>query len=283
VTVYGGFAENARTPTASEIECSSAQSPCLLPTNLAGDPPTLKQVIAHTFELGARGRIKDGLPAGNSMYWNVSAFRTNLQDDIYGIATSVSSGYFTNIGSTRRQGMETGVHYEAPTWSAYVNYSYVDATFQSSFTTPSPSNPFQDANGNIEVSPGDRFPGIPQHRIKAGMDVKVLPNWTIGGWIKFVSDQYYVGDQSNQNAPLPSYQVVGLHSSFQPTHWLELFAHIDNVLNAKYATYGIFSDPTGIGAPGVPVNGVTNGPGVDNRFQSPAYPFAVYAGLRLKL
>jgi hypothetical protein len=60
-----------------------------------------------------------------------------------------------------------------------------------------------------------------------------------------------------------------------------VFAHIDNLLNAKYATYGVFSDPTGINAPGVPVNGVTNGPGVDNRFLSPAYPFAIYGGVRI--
>jgi iron complex outermembrane receptor protein len=99
--------------------------------------------------------------------------------------------------------------------------------------------------------------------------------------VKFVSDQYYYGDESNQTAPMPSYQVVGLHSSYQATRWLQVFAHIDNLLNAKYDTYGVYSDPTGIGTPGVPVTGVTNGPGVDNRFLSPAYPFAIYGGVRI--
>jgi iron complex outermembrane receptor protein len=96
-----------------------------------------------------------------------------------------------------------------------------------------------------------------------------------------VSDQYYFGDESNQNAPLPSYQVIDLHTSYSPSRSLQIFASIDNLLNAKYATYGIYSDPAGIGAPGVPVNGVSNGPGVDNRFTSPAYPFAIYGGVRL--
>jgi iron complex outermembrane recepter protein len=280
ITAYAGFAENTRTPTASEIECSNPLTPCLLPTNLAGDPPTLKQVVAHTYEFGLRGKNPGGTDSG-TLSWNLSAFRTNLQDDIYGISTSISSGFFANIGSTRRQGIEAGLSYDSASWSGYLNYSYVDATFQSTLTVPSPSNPFQDADGNILVTPGDRLPGIPKHRIKAGLDYKLLPNWVVGASIRFVSDQYYFGDESNQNAPLPSYQVVGLHTSYKPARWFEVFAHIDNLFNAKYATYGVYSDPTGIGTPGVPVTGVTNGPGVDNRFTSPAYPFAFYGGVRI--
>jgi iron complex outermembrane recepter protein len=281
VTAYAGIAQNTRTPTASEIECSNPLTPCLLPTNLAGDPPNLKQVIAHTFEFGLRGKIPAASSADGTFSWNLSAFRTQLDDDIYGIATTISTGFFQNIGSTRREGIEAGLNYQSIAWSTYLDYSYIDATFESPLTVPSPSNPFQDVNGNIQVEPGDHLPGIPQHRVKAGIDYKLLPNWTIGASVKFFSDQYYVGDESNQNAPMSSYQVFGLHSSYQASKSLQLFAHIDNLLNAKYATYGIYSDPTGIGAPGVPVNGVTNGPGVDNRFLSPAYPFAIYGGVRI--
>jgi len=46
---------------------------------------------------------------------------------------------------------------------------------------------------------------------------------------------------------------------------------------------GILSDPTGIGAPGIPADGVTNGPGVDNRFLSPAAPLEVFGGFRVSL
>jgi iron complex outermembrane receptor protein len=283
LTAYAGYAQNTRTPTASEIECSDPLTPCLLPTNLAGDPPNLKQVVAHTYEFGLRGRIPPAAADAGKLTWNLSAFRTNLDDDIYGIATSVSTGFFQNIGSTRRQGVEAGLDYQADAWSGYINYSYVDASFESALLLPSPSNPYQDANGNIQVEPGDHLPGIPRHRIKAGLDFKVLPQWVVGVSVKFVSDQYYYGDESNQNAPMPSYQVFGLHSSYQATRWLQVFAHIDNLLNAKYDTYGVYSDPTGIGAPGIPVTGVTNGPGVDNRFLSPAYPFSVYAGVRISL
>ena len=52
VTAYAGYSTNNRAPTASEIECSDPLQPCLLPSSLAGDPPNLRQVIAHTVELG---------------------------------------------------------------------------------------------------------------------------------------------------------------------------------------------------------------------------------------
>ena len=281
MTAYAGYAQNTRTPTASEIECSNPLTPCLLPSNLAGDPPNLRQVVAHTIEFGLRGKLGASSAGSGMLSWNLSAFRTDLDDDIYGIATTISTGFYQNIGSTRRQGIEAGLNYSSQAWSTYLNYSYVDATFESALTLPSPSNPIQDAFGNIQVVPGDHLPGIPQHRIKAGADYKPMSNWTIGASIRFVSDQYFFGDESNQNAPLPSYQVIDLHTSYSPSRSLQIFASIDNLLNEKYATYGVYSDPTGIGTPGVPVNGVSNGPGVDNRFTSPAYPFAIYGGVRM--
>jgi iron complex outermembrane recepter protein len=278
MTAYAGFAENNRTPTASEIECSNPLQPCLLPSNLAGDPPTLKQVVSHTYELGLRGST----PAADGGWsWNLSVYRTLLSDDIYGIATSVSQGFFANIGDTRRQGVEAGFNYKSVKWSVFVNYTYVDATFQSAILIPSPSNPYQDANGNIQVEPGDHLPGIPKHRLKMGADYNIIPKWRVGATLSIVSSQYYFGDESNQFGAMPGYTVAGLHTAFEIAPHFEIFANINNLFNAKYANYGILSDPTGIGTPGVPPNGVTNGPGVDNRFQSPSNPFAVFGGLRI--
>ncbi len=90
-----------------KIECSDPLTPCLLPTNLAGDPPNLKQVVSQTTELGLRGTIPDVLDGLVS--WNLSAYKTLLENDIFGIATSVSQGFFQNIGDTRREGFEAGV------------------------------------------------------------------------------------------------------------------------------------------------------------------------------
>ena len=281
ITAFAGYSQTNRAPDASEIECSDPLLPCLLPTNLAGDPPTLKQVIAHTFEAGLRGRFALANDPSGRFSWKASAFRTNLDDDIYGIATSVSTGFFQNIGQTRREGFEANLNYQAPRWSAYLNYSYIDATFQSALLLNSPANPFQDANGNIQVEPGDHLPLIPQNRVKLGADFAVLPNWTVGASLVFVSASFYKGDESNQNPELPGYTVFNLHTTLHVTKRFDVFATIDNVFNKRYATFGLYSDPTGVNAPGVPADADSNGPGVDNRFQSPAMPFAVFGGVRL--
>jgi len=280
VTLYGGISQNTRTPTASEIECSNPATPCLLPTNLAGDPPNLRQVVSTTEEIGLRGKTQT-LPGAREVSWNLGGFRTLLHDDIFGIATSVSQGFFQNIGDTRRQGLEAGIQYRSDAWSGYASYSLVQATFQSALTVPSPSNPYQDALGDLHVEPGDELPGIPEHRFKLGADYKILAAWSAGATLKIVSGVYYVGDESNQLAPIPGYATVNLHSVYRPVPHVEFFASINNLFDRRYASWGILSDPTGVGAPGVPANGVTNGPGVDNRFLSPAAPFEAFGGVRL--
>jgi len=282
LTFYAGTAEANRVPTASEIECSNPQIPCLLPSSLSSDPPTLKQVISHTYEAGLRGAFSVPAWGDGKLNWNAGLFRTDLRDDIYGIATSLSAGYFQNIGGTRRQGAEVGAAYRDEAWSIYANYSYVEATFQSSFALSSPSNPFQDANGDIHVKPGDILPGIPRHRLKAGIDYRLLDGWSVGTSVTAVSDQYYRGDESNQMATLPGYAVVSLRSTYQMTKAVELFINVNNLFNAKYSTFGVLGDPTGIATPGVPAGAASNAPGVDNRFQSPAAPIAAYGGIRAR-
>jgi iron complex outermembrane recepter protein len=278
VTVFGGFATNNRAPTASEIECSNPQQPCLLPSSLASDPPNLKQVVAKTMEFGFRGHLATG--SSGVLNWSASVFRTNSEDDIYGISTSISTGFFQNIGSTRRQGFETGLTYQDRQWSAYAQYSYIDATFRSPLLLNSPSNPFQDDDGNIQVLPGDHLPLIPKNRIKLGGDYRMMPNWSVGASFTFVSNSFYKGDESNQNPQLPGYHVFSLRTSYKIAKQIELFANVQNLFDERYSTFGLFGDPTGVNAPGVPAGAGSNGPGVDNRFQSPGMPRAYFGGVR---
>jgi iron complex outermembrane receptor protein len=279
VTAYAGYSTNNRAPTASEIECSDPLQPCLLPSSLAGDPPNLRQVIAHTMEWGLRGRSS---ASDGHFSWNASVFRTNSEDDIYGIASSVSTGFFQNVGSTRRQGFEASVNYQGRQWSGYAQYSYVDATFRSPLLLNSPSNPLQDADGNIQVLPGDRLPLIPLNRVKLGADYSLTHNWSVGGTFVLASGSFYRGDESNQNPPLPGYHVAGLRTSYRLSKQVELFVNVQNLFDERYSTFGLYSDPTSVGAPGVPPDGAPNGPGVDNRFQSPGMPRAYFGGVKIR-
>jgi outer membrane receptor protein involved in Fe transport len=282
LTAYAGYSEGSRTPTPGEIECSNPAAPCLLPSSLSSDPPNLRQVVSHTWETGLRGHFGAPMASPGQFTWNADYFRTNVTDDIYGVATSLSTGFFQNIGATRREGAEINLTYRAPRLSLYLSYSYVDATFRSAFLVNSAQNTFADANGNIRVEPGDALPGIPGHRIKAGGDVNVTASWLVGADVIYESPQYFRGDESNQMKPVAGYAVLNLHSRYALTNRIELFVNIVNATNSKYATFGVLGDPTGVGAPGIPPNATTNGPGVDNRFESPAPPIGAFGGVRVR-
>ena len=278
LTVYGSYAINNRAPTASELECANPAAPCLLPTNLASDPP-LKQVISKTAEVGARGTISD---ASLCKYgWDLSIYRTNSENDIYGISTTIASGFFQNVGSTRREGGDLDLTYQFQKVSAYLQYSYLKATFRSAFLEPSPANPFQDANGNVEVNVGDELPLLPKTRVKLGADVKVLPAWSVGGTWSYIGPSFYRGDEDNLNSQLPGYSVASLRTSYQISKNVLVFANIQNLFDRHYSTFGILGDPTGVGAPGVPADGELGDPDVDPRFESPAMPRAYFGGVKI--
>ena len=76
LTVFGNLARNTRVPTVIELGCADPDQPCRLPAGLQSDP-YLKQVQSETFELGARGTW------GANLEWNATAYRTDLQDDIF--------------------------------------------------------------------------------------------------------------------------------------------------------------------------------------------------------
>ena len=278
LTVYGSYAINNRAPTASELECPHPAAPCLLPTNLASDPP-LKQVVAKTVEVGARGTLSDA--SFGRFTWDLDVYRTNSENDIYGISTTIASGFFQNVGSTRREGVDLGLTYQTMRVSGYLQYSYIAATFRSAFLEPSPANPFQDASGNVEVNVGDTLPLIPKNRVKLGGDFKVLPNWSVGGTWSYSGPSFYRGDEDNLNPELPGYTVASLRTSYQITKNVQVFANIQNVFDRNYSTFGILGDPTGVGAPGVPPNGALGDPDVSPEFQSPAMPRAYFGGVKI--
>ncbi len=273
LTLYAGYAEGSRAPTPSEIECSDPAAPCLLPSSLSADPPGLKQVVSRTWETGMRG--SSALGRGRLTY-NVGLYRTEVRDDIYGVATSLSAGFFENIPGTLRQGGEADATYRDDRLTVWANYAFVAATFDADVLLPSPSNPLADAAGDIRVRPGDALPGVPRHRVKLGAEYELANGLTLGADLQVMGAQFYRGDEANLLAPLPAYAVVGLHARYDPTTHIELFARIENATGARYATFGVLGDPTGVGAPGVPETGA------DPRFQSPAAPLAAYAGVTTK-
>lgn len=273
ITAYAGYSVANRAPSPAELSCADPNTPCTLNNFFVADPD-LKQVVAHTYEAGLRGAFKP--VTGANLTWHAGLFRTESDDDILFVASSVVIGrdFFTNVGTTRRQGVEAGVKLRAGRLNAWVDYAYTDATFQTPITLDSPLNPAADANGQIQVQKGNRLPGVPQHRLKFGADYGVTPAWTIGFSGIASSGQQLFGDEANLVPRTNPYVVLGLNTRYRLAPGIELFGLVENLTNAKYETYGTFSPTSSIP--------ITQAPGATNtRSLSPAAPVAGYGGVHV--
>jgi outer membrane receptor protein involved in Fe transport len=272
LTAYASYADANRAPTPAELTCSSAASPCSLANFFTGDP-NLQQVLSHTIEAGLRSQFQPF--EGTTVSSNIAYYRSTLNNDILFVNSPIQGrAFFQNVGTTLRQGVDVSAQLKTDRLLAWIAYSYIDATFQTGFTASSNNNPGADANGNIQVQPGNHLPGIPSNLWKLGVDYKVTDAWTVGGTGVAASGRFLVGDEANLTEKTPAYFVLNLHTSYQLTPNLQLFGLIENTFNTTYYTFGTFS-PTS----SVPI---VQAPGAANtRSYSPAAPIAGTVGIRL--
>jgi outer membrane receptor protein involved in Fe transport len=272
--LYASYSETNRVPTPQELSCASPATPCSLLNFFVGDP-NLKQVVSHTFELGARGHLDSWLPG--RIGWNVDYFHTKNFDDLIYESTiqNPNLDYYTNAGKTLRQGIEANLHYDSKKLHASLGYAYTDATFQSNLVLDGGSNPAANALGQIDVVPGDRIPGIPRHRGTAVVEYELLPRWTVGGSAVLQSAEYRFGDEANLTKPVGGYAVFDFNTSYKVTSNITVFGVINNIFNERYDTYGGFGPVGDVPWPNVP-GGVT-----DPRTASPGTPIAGYGGVHV--
>jgi iron complex outermembrane receptor protein len=272
VTAYAGYSEANRVPTPLELGCADPNRPCIIGQFLVADPP-LQQVVSKTVEAGFRGTKELNI---GSLGWKVGAFRATNYDDILPIPIPglTGFGYFANVGSTRRQGVEAEVSLKSNVIQFQASYAFLDARFLDALQVGSDS-PFADDDGNIQILPGNQIPRLPRHLIKANIEFAVTDAWKIGGDALYVSSQYFVGDESNQFPKLPSYTVFNVHTSYQINKTFQIYGRVNNVFDNRYSTLGTFFDREAL--PNFANGGAEF---VDPRSLSPARPRAFYAGLR---
>jgi outer membrane receptor protein involved in Fe transport len=273
LTAYAGYSEANRAPTPLELGCADPARPCIIAAFLVSDPP-LKQVVSRTVEAGFRGTREMNI---GTLEWKLGGFRATNTDDILAIPDPQLQGFgfFQNIGSTRRQGIEAEAKFKSATWQLYGSYAFIDARFLNALQVGS-NSPFADQNGNVQIVPGNQIPAIPRHRVKAGFDYFITDAFKVGADAIYVSSQYLVGDDSNQAPKLPAYTVFNVHASYQINKSLQVYGRINNLFDNRYATYGTFFDTGAL--PNFAAGGAAF---TDARSVSPASPRAFYAGLKM--
>jgi len=307
LTVYGGYNQGNRAPSPIELGCADPARPCTLPNALAADPP-LKQVVARTLELGARGK------AAGDVRWNAGLFQTTSTDDILFVGTTTSAGYFTNFGKTRRRGLELGLSGASggATWSAA--YSFVRATFESQACIVSENNSSRGTSAQcspedpgapgtflgddlIAVRPGERMPGIPEHNFKFTLGWKPGGGWRVGADLIAFSGLYVRGNENNLHqagtfqdlngdvrtflgpGTLPGYAVVNLQARRSFGGGWELFGRINNLFDRTYATAGALAQNPFDAAGSFQTN---SGLWTRETFSAPGAPRSGWIGVRYR-
>lgn len=309
VTIFGSYSESSRAPSSMELGCSDPLFPCLLPNAMAGDPP-LKQVVAKTYDFGLRGKLP------YDMKWSASVYQAVNHNDLQFIYANNanSAGYFDNVGRTKRQGLDLALSgiINKFTWSS--SYSYIRATYDSSFELVSESNssgydsPDYDGDTHpdtrlINVNKGNRIPGIPEHQFKFRGQYQITPEWSFGGNLVAFSSRYMHGNENNQHqansaacditndgdeipcakGKTPAFVILNLDTQYKLGSGWQVWAKAINVFDSDYYTSGRLGSNifTGPGTTPYDVGGAAPGDqAIGAAFVSPGAPRAGWLGVR---
>jgi iron complex outermembrane receptor protein len=274
--VYGSYGESSRVPTPMELSCADPNDPCRLPNAFVSDPP-LDQVVAKTWEGGFRGDLNKLIGKGDTK-WNLGYFHTTNHDDIifHRSGDSISEGFFSNVGQTRRYGVEAGVNSLIPAlfstiddWNFSANYTYLNARYLDSFLIQNPLNNDQAA----VVERGDKIPGIPEHIFKASVGVELWRRLSLAIDGLYSSDQFFRGDEANLTSQLQGYWLFNARAEYKFNKHFAVFGKLDNIFDNHYNSFGTFGQPDEV------LGDAFNNP----RFVSPGAPRAGWVGVRITL
>lgn len=275
VTVYGNYSESARAPTAMELSCADPDAPCKLPNSFVSDPP-LNQVVAKTWEGGFRGNLNKLVDG--KMNWNLGFFHTINHDDIifHRAGNLASQGYFSNVGETRRYGIEAGTSIDKESlfstiddWHFSTNYTYLNARYLDGFNIQNPLN----ADEIVQVQKGDKIASLPEHVFKAALSVDLWKKASLGINGMYSGQQFFRGDETNMTKALGGYWVFNGTAEYKFTRNFALFGKVNNIFDTNYNTFGVYGQASDV------LGDKYN----DGRFVSPAAPRAGWIGVRLTM
>ena len=275
-----------------ELACADPLNPCLLPNAMASDPP-LKQVVAKTYDLGAKGNL------GSNLKWNASVYQAVNHNDLQFIhaGTNASMGYFNNVGKTQRQGLDLGLSASIDKLTLTGSDGFVRATYEDGFTLTSESNSSGEGSGDrtIEVNKGNYLAGIPKHQFKLRAQYEVIPSWTVGANLVAFSSRYMHGNENNKHqansaacdvnsgdgdeipcgkGKTAGYTIVNLDTQYNVGSGWKVFAKAINIFDKDYETTGR------LGMSHFGSNGVWSDDTTGTRLVAPGAPRAGWIGVR---
>ena len=186
------------------------------------------------------------------MRWSAGWFRAQSYNDLLFVASEQAGfGYFASLDKTPPLSMEASLSGHIRKFTLGGNYTYLQATYQSSQTVDGGSNSLSDGgpgmDGNITVQPGDHIPQIPSNMLKTYVEYQLDIRKSRPDLDFIATGQSTArGNENNLDKPdgvyylgpgfSPGYGVLNLGGHYQIQKHVQLFLQINNVLNHRYYT-----------------------------------------------
>jgi iron complex outermembrane receptor protein len=207
------------TPTLNEL--------AYRPSGLTGMNFALQPATSNNFEIGVKSRL------GEWGEVDAALFQTRTRSEIVTLTNTGGRSTFQNAGTTRRNGLEVAWNtHLAGNLQGQVAYTWIDATYQSSFRTCT-ATPC--GTPNVTIPSGNRIPGIARSSLYGALAYAPVSGWRASIDARLMS-KVYVNDLNNDAAS--NYFTLGASTGYvmRLGSWnLSGYARGDNLNNRKYA------------------------------------------------
>jgi len=276
VTAFANYAQGFRTPSAIELACADPVHPCAGVPNAFSADPKLQGIRAGSMEVGMRGRRDLGAVASGERHldWRVAGYLSRLSNDILFNQSTLTTGYFSNVGTTRRDGVEAALDATLAPLHLSAASSIIDASYQSAFLVANSANAGSACPGIscVAVHSGDRIPGIPRINAKMQIGYDLSERTQLQCDIVAQGPGYARGDENNlaTHGLIPGFATATAGFTRRLSGHVEIYGKVVNVFDRQRANFGMLSNNNLRG--GVPEN-----------FWAVGQPRTVFMGIKAML
>jgi iron complex outermembrane receptor protein len=197
--------------------------------------PNLKAETTHSYEIGVERWFSTTARA------SLAGFYSYTEDKIMSWFDVNNVWINKNIGRTESYGTELALAvYPTPNWTVSANYTYNRATI--------------DEHPRNRTLEGNFLPFSPEHMANLGVIYNRPDNFTLSGYLRYLSDQYSDDANTDRNAAgeqlmMTESVVVDLKGtkhipvSRGAVKKLDISLSIDNLFDERYRSFYLYEDP----------------------------------------
>lgn len=212
---YANFGKGFETPTFIEAAFDNVATGVASRPNLG-----LKAAESNNTEIGLKSFLTD------NTRFNLTFFHIKTKDEIVTNQTLAGRSSFTNANDSKRYGVEMSLDSKFDNGvSTFISYTYLDAKFDSSYTTTS---------GNF-IASGNRIPGTYKSQLYAELAWQYQPLGFFSALEGRYNGDVYVNDINSDKAP--SYTIFNIRTGLEQnlTNWrFKEFIRLENITDKDY-------------------------------------------------